>query len=95
MHDVYFTYTGPAGADLFEIDSWAFEGQAEDVTSPVVEVSGLEDGGDYGDSQDLTIGWTATDTESGVKSTTATLDDSPSPPARHRHCTNSPRANTR
>lgn len=24
VHDVYFTYTGPAGADLFEIDSWAF-----------------------------------------------------------------------
>ena len=76
VHDVYFTYTGPTGADLFEIDSWAFEGQT-DVTSPVVEVSGLEDGGDYGDSQDLTITWTATDTESGVKSTTATLDGQP------------------
>ncbi|MGW6502253.1 family 43 glycosylhydrolase [Nonomuraea angiospora] len=24
VHDVYFTYTGPDGADLFEIDSWAF-----------------------------------------------------------------------
>ncbi|MEK8107069.1 carbohydrate-binding protein [Micromonospora sp. M12] len=24
-HDVYFTVTGPAGADLFEIDNWAFE----------------------------------------------------------------------
>ncbi|MFI7609264.1 family 43 glycosylhydrolase [Micromonospora sp. NPDC049366] len=25
VHDVYFTYRGPAGDDLFEIDSWAFE----------------------------------------------------------------------
>ncbi|MGW0504583.1 carbohydrate binding domain-containing protein [Micromonospora sp. NPDC003241] len=25
VHDVYFTYAGPAGADLFEIDTWAFE----------------------------------------------------------------------
>ncbi|SIR89636.1 family 43 glycosylhydrolase [Micromonospora avicenniae] len=25
VHDVYFTYRGPAGEDLFEIDSWAFE----------------------------------------------------------------------
>ncbi|MFU8876299.1 family 43 glycosylhydrolase [Micromonospora sp. SL4-19] len=25
VHDVYFTYAGPDGADLFEIDSWAFE----------------------------------------------------------------------
>ncbi|RIV41174.1 family 43 glycosylhydrolase [Micromonospora radicis] len=24
VHDVYFTYAGPAGADLFEIDTWAF-----------------------------------------------------------------------
>ncbi|MEH1123185.1 family 43 glycosylhydrolase [Micromonospora sp. CPCC 206061] len=24
VHDVYFTYTGPDGTDLFEIDSWAF-----------------------------------------------------------------------
>ncbi|MEV6366934.1 family 43 glycosylhydrolase [Micromonospora musae] len=24
VHDVYFTYRGPAGEDLFEIDSWAF-----------------------------------------------------------------------
>ncbi|MER5456145.1 carbohydrate binding domain-containing protein [Micromonospora sp. NPDC002389] len=25
VHDVYFTYAGPAGADLFELDTWAFE----------------------------------------------------------------------
>ncbi|MBY8870241.1 family 43 glycosylhydrolase [Micromonospora sp. PLK6-60] len=25
VHDVYFTYRGPAGEDLFELDSWAFE----------------------------------------------------------------------
>ncbi|MEV0157403.1 family 43 glycosylhydrolase [Micromonospora sp. NPDC050686] len=25
VHDVYFTYRGPAGQDLFELDSWAFE----------------------------------------------------------------------
>jgi arabinoxylan arabinofuranohydrolase len=25
VHDVYFTYDGPAGEDLVEIDSWAFE----------------------------------------------------------------------
>jgi arabinoxylan arabinofuranohydrolase len=24
VHDVYFTYAGPEGADLFEIDSWTF-----------------------------------------------------------------------
>ncbi|MCW6003988.1 family 43 glycosylhydrolase [Micromonospora sp. CPCC 205371] len=24
VHDVYFTYAGPDGADLFEIDSWSF-----------------------------------------------------------------------
>ncbi|KXK63854.1 carbohydrate-binding protein [Micromonospora rosaria] len=24
VHDVYFTYAGPAGTDLFEIDTWAF-----------------------------------------------------------------------
>jgi len=32
VHDVYFVYEGPAGADLVEIDSWTFEpatGQAE------------------------------------------------------------------
>lgn len=25
VHDVYFTYAGPAGVDLFELDTWAFE----------------------------------------------------------------------
>ena len=25
MHDVYFTYEGPAGVDLVELDTWAFQ----------------------------------------------------------------------
>ncbi|MBQ1051184.1 family 43 glycosylhydrolase [Micromonospora sp. C51] len=29
VHDVYFTYAGPEGADLFELDTWAFEAGAE------------------------------------------------------------------
>ncbi|WP_204022858.1 family 43 glycosylhydrolase [Micromonospora andamanensis] len=28
VHDVYFTYAGPAGVDLFELDTWAFEAGA-------------------------------------------------------------------
>ncbi|GIJ30902.1 arabinoxylan arabinofuranohydrolase [Micromonospora sediminimaris] len=28
VHDVYFTYAGPEGADLFELDTWAFENGA-------------------------------------------------------------------
>ncbi|MFI7661291.1 family 43 glycosylhydrolase [Micromonospora parva] len=31
VHDVYFTYTGPAGADLFEIDTWAFQSATVDL----------------------------------------------------------------
>ncbi|MEU8382558.1 family 43 glycosylhydrolase [Streptosporangium sp. NPDC048865] len=58
--------------------------EIEDVTSPVVEVTGVEDGRDYGDSRDLTIGWSATDTESGVKTTTATLDGHPLTPGTTR-----------
>ncbi|MEO3808032.1 family 43 glycosylhydrolase [Sphaerisporangium sp. B11E5] len=33
VHDVYFTYTGPDGADLFELDSWSFEAK------PALDVS--------------------------------------------------------
>ncbi|WP_202609932.1 family 43 glycosylhydrolase [Herbidospora solisilvae] len=80
VHDVYFTYAGPADADLFEVDSWAFESKAEDETAPAVEVSGVEDGGEYGDSGDLTVGWTAEDTESGVATISATLDGQPVQP---------------
>ncbi|WP_230415699.1 family 43 glycosylhydrolase [Micromonospora tarapacensis] len=28
VHDVYFTYAGPDGVDLFELDTWAFEAGA-------------------------------------------------------------------
>ncbi|MFF0717934.1 family 43 glycosylhydrolase [Micromonospora sp. NPDC003816] len=31
VHDVYFTYAGPAGADLFELDTWAFEAATADL----------------------------------------------------------------
>ncbi|QKW17251.1 carbohydrate-binding protein [Verrucosispora sp. SN26_14.1] len=31
VHDVYFTYAGPAGGDLFEIDTWAFEAATADL----------------------------------------------------------------
>ncbi len=75
VHDVYFTYAGPGGDDLFEIDSWAFDGgKGTDTTPPTIAVSGVTDGQEYGDSQDLTIGWTADDADSGVKSVTGTLD---------------------
>lgn len=33
VHDVYFTYAGPAGANLFEVDSWTF------TAAPAVAVS--------------------------------------------------------
>ncbi|WP_405083965.1 family 43 glycosylhydrolase [Microbispora sp. NBC_01389] len=36
VHDVYFTYAGPEGADLFEIDSWAF---AAEQSSPEVKLT--------------------------------------------------------
>jgi arabinoxylan arabinofuranohydrolase len=37
VHDVYFTYAGPDGENLFEIDSWAFE--AAPVVQPTVPVT--------------------------------------------------------
>lgn len=37
VHDVYFTYSGPQGSDLFEIDTWAFE--AASAAELPVEVS--------------------------------------------------------
>ena len=33
VHDVYFTYAGPDGADLFEIDSWSFDPRCERITT--------------------------------------------------------------
>ncbi|WP_218009150.1 family 43 glycosylhydrolase [Herbidospora cretacea] len=52
-------------------------GVLKDVTAPVIEVSGVEDGGDSGD---LEIGWTVTDEGSGVGTATATLDGQPFQP---------------
>ncbi|GIJ25213.1 hypothetical protein Vqi01_03750 [Micromonospora qiuiae] len=37
VHDVYFTYSGPQGEDLFELDTWAFEAGSPTVLP--VEVS--------------------------------------------------------
>ncbi|WP_214106213.1 family 43 glycosylhydrolase [Acrocarpospora catenulata] len=79
VHEVYFTYAGPDGVDLFEIDSWAFDAK-KDTTPPTISVSGVTDGQEYGDSQDLTIGWTADDADSGMKSVTGTLDGEPFEP---------------
>ncbi|MGW4464992.1 family 43 glycosylhydrolase [Micromonospora sp. NPDC004704] len=35
VHDVYFTFAGPTGVDLFEIDSWAFEAATGQPELPV------------------------------------------------------------
>ncbi|MGM7423814.1 family 43 glycosylhydrolase [Cellulosimicrobium sp. CpK407] len=35
VHDVYFTFAGPAGADLVEVDTWEF---AADAAAPAVEL---------------------------------------------------------
>ncbi|MBF9133759.1 family 43 glycosylhydrolase [Plantactinospora sp. S1510] len=35
VHDVYFTYDGPAGVDLFELDSWAFAAAGVQPELPV------------------------------------------------------------
>ncbi len=35
VHDVYFTYSGPAGADLFELDSWKFAAATGQPELPV------------------------------------------------------------
>ncbi|WP_198169141.1 family 43 glycosylhydrolase [Herbidospora daliensis] len=53
--------------------------EIEDTTGPVVEISGVEDGGD---SRDLQIAWEVTDAGAGVGSTTATLDGQPFQPGR-------------
>ncbi|TLW91182.1 carbohydrate-binding protein [Saccharomonospora piscinae] len=65
------------GTSPFDLDSLTFigDGAAEvDGEAPSVTVSGVEDGGSYGDSGDLTLGWEATDEGSGVESVEATLD---------------------
>lgn len=64
----------------FDLDSFTFigKGVAEgDTQPPSVQVSGVEDGASYGDSTDLTVSWKATDEESGVESSEATLDGKP------------------
>jgi amidase len=48
-----------------------------DKVAPEVTVTGVTDGGTYGDSQDVTIGWTVTDSTSGPGASTATLDGEP------------------
>ncbi|MBK1786421.1 ThuA domain-containing protein [Prauserella cavernicola] len=65
-------------AGPFDLDSMTIVGDGAAVPAdeepPAVEVSGVEDGASYGDSRDLTVGFEATDTGSGVASTEATLD---------------------
>ncbi|GAA3239030.1 carbohydrate-binding protein [Actinocorallia longicatena] len=45
-----------------------------DATAPTLLVSGVADGGTYGDGEELRIIWEAADTTSGVKSLAGTLD---------------------
>ncbi|MFC4533494.1 ThuA domain-containing protein [Sphaerisporangium dianthi] len=48
-----------------------------DTKAPTVIVTGVANGAQYGDSQDLKIAWQAIDTGSGLKSVTGTLDGNP------------------
>jgi cytochrome c len=48
-----------------------------DASGPTVLVSGVADGQLYGDSQDVRIGWQATDATSGLASVGGTLDGRP------------------
>jgi PKD repeat protein/type 1 glutamine amidotransferase len=48
-----------------------------DASGPTVLVSGVADGQLYGDSQDVRIGWQATDATSGLQTVSGTLDDRP------------------
>ncbi|WJK41931.1 family 43 glycosylhydrolase [Solwaraspora sp. WMMA2056] len=41
VHDVYFTYAGPAGDDLFEIDTWSFTPAADGPTLAVSATAGV------------------------------------------------------
>ena len=50
-----------------------------DGTAPVVQVGGVQPGASYGDSTDLTLGFTGTDATSGLQAVTATLDGTPLP----------------
>ncbi|EID52994.1 ThuA domain-containing protein [Saccharomonospora xinjiangensis] len=65
------------GTSPFDLDSLTFIGDGvaqADGEAPTVTVSGVEDGASYGDSGDLTLGFEATDSGSGVASVEATLD---------------------
>ncbi|NUT48650.1 MAG: family 43 glycosylhydrolase [Saccharothrix sp.] len=48
VHDVYFTFAGPAGRDLVEVDSWAF-------SRPSLEVTGAADTRCAGPNVKLTV----------------------------------------
>jgi len=51
--------------------------RVKELTAPTIAVSGVEDGATYGDSESLTVDYSATDAESGVDEVTATLDGEP------------------
>jgi cytochrome c len=69
-HTVEFRGTDASG-NVSEVGSVAVP---IDGSAPVVLVSGVVDGGTYGDSRTLTLDWDALDATSGVASTSATLD---------------------
>jgi cytochrome c len=76
--ELFVVFSG--GTSPFDLDSLQFIGDGVavgDDEGPTVEVSGVEDGGSYGDSTDLTLGWQAEDADSGVAEVTATLDGEP------------------
>ncbi|WP_424923289.1 ThuA domain-containing protein [Amycolatopsis arida] len=77
--ELFVVFRG-AMASPFDLDSLTFVGRGVavgDEQPPAVEVSGVDDGASHGDSVDLTLGWTATDDESGVAGTEAMLDGAP------------------
>ncbi len=55
-------------------DVWFRNIRIKELVPPTVTVSGVSDGGAYGDSGDLTIAYDADDSGSGVASVTAELD---------------------
>ncbi|WP_083959109.1 discoidin domain-containing protein [Herbidospora mongoliensis] len=65
------TKAGQWGYSIYEMKVYG----AIPQTGNTILISGVEDGGSYGDSQDLTIGWDVTG--SGVKTVTGVLDDQP------------------
>lgn len=65
------TKSGQWGYSIYEMKVYG----AIPQTGNAILISGVEDGGSYGDSQDLTIGWDVTGT--GVKTVAGSLDDQP------------------